>query len=382
MKTIQQSRHFVPWEDPASGVRSYLLQTDLAPFAQTFYFVNNSTTRDGRYFWFYCAFPPMGLGEGSAKTVAVLDLVTDQLHHYPNIQPSGTPLIDEQTGEIFWCQGRVIFRKGPQPQDEVRVVARIPEQYVGSRLAGHMTFSPDKRYLCIEPQKGLDSYLGAVSVETGELELWDHRQGGWTHAQLNPVVPDTVLYAMDFYTDCRNGEKHIISWDEEGRLQRSFIKRKGHAPQVIPTLYYEASHEWWSADGQKVFYCDWIKGIVRYDTRTGQSDLVMPYGVRHGYATADEQYFVGDRFLDLDGKGWYRGCATSVTFYNRITDRYAQVLTQSPALYTRENPCVYHIDAHPRFVFGERYLAYTTTVQNRVSVAFTDMAQLLERTKG
>lgn len=380
MKTIQESKYFKPWRDPASGVCSYVMDTDLAPFVQTFYFVNNSTTRDGRYFWFYCAFPPMGLGEGSAKTVAVLDLLTDELHYYPNLQPSGTPLVDEETGEIFWCQGRVIFRKGPQPSDPVQVVARVPQQYVGSRLAGHMTFSPDKKHLGIEPQKGLENYLATVSIATGETELWDHFQGGWSHAQLNPVEPDIFLYAQEFYTDFRNGERHIIPWDGEGRLLRSFVKRKGRAPQVVPTMYCEASHEWWSADGQKVFYCDWIKGIVRYNLASGQSDLAMPYGVRHGYATADERYFVGDRFLDLDGKGWYRGCATSVTFYNSVTDRYAQVLTQSPALYTREEPCVYHIDAHPRFVFGDRYLAYTTTVQHRVSVAFTDMRELLAQT--
>jgi hypothetical protein len=40
----------------------------------------------------------------------------------------------------------------------------------------------------------------------------------------------------------------------------------------------------------------------------------------------------------------------------------------------------YHFDPHPFFSADGRYVIYTTTVQNRLDVAFTKVADLLEVT--
>ena len=392
MYTAETSKHFTPWTNPQNGVVSYILTADIAPLEQTFYFVSPSSTKDGRYFWFYCAFPPNGLAEGSVKTVARIDFATDEILHFPEIQPKGSPLVDEDTGDIYWCTYTMILKRGPGKDDQIELIAKPDLKHLvvantksaslgAGRLGGHLTFNHDKTKICIEPAGKDCSCIGEVEIATGKTELWiGPMDGGWTHAQFNPKEPDTILYAMDYWSEARTGMRHIIDFDDNGKLMRSWIVRKGQKPFCIKPMYIESSHEWWSADGKKVFYCDWIKGIVRHNIETGQDDLVMPHGSRHGYATEDEKYYAGDVFLTLDGKGWFRGCAAQVRFYNSVTKQLIDILTESPELYTREDPCVYHIDPHPRFVLGDRYVAYTTTALNRVGVAFTNLDYLKELT--
>lgn len=56
-------------------------------------------------------------------------------------------------------------------------------------------------------------------------------------------------------------------------------------------------------------------------------------------------------------------------------------MTENPALYTREEPCGYHIDPHPQFALGDTVVMYTATVTGRVSAAVTDVEPLLEQTR-
>ena len=52
------NRHlFTPFTHPESGITFHILTRKVAPVQQGFYFVNDSMSADGRYLWFYCAFP-------------------------------------------------------------------------------------------------------------------------------------------------------------------------------------------------------------------------------------------------------------------------------------------------------------------------------------
>lgn len=70
--SIERSKNFSPWIDPKCKVRSYILTKRVAPLQQSFYFVNPSMTRDARYLWFYCAFPPGG-DANFGRTLAVIE---------------------------------------------------------------------------------------------------------------------------------------------------------------------------------------------------------------------------------------------------------------------------------------------------------------------
>jgi hypothetical protein len=77
MIELSTSRLFTPWTNPDSGVTIYLLTEKVAPVQQGFYFVNNSVTDDGRYLWFYCAFPPAG-SAAYGRTLGVVDFEQQQ----------------------------------------------------------------------------------------------------------------------------------------------------------------------------------------------------------------------------------------------------------------------------------------------------------------
>lgn len=382
MHTVETSKHFTKYVDFCSGVESYILNNDAAPLQKPVYFASQSTSKDCRYFWFVCAFPPNGLWEGSAQTMACLDLETDEIYYHPDV-PAGAPAIDPDTGELYYCTQNLVLKKGPQPDSPVTRIGKVPEKYrlFPGRVATHLTFSADKKELFCDISSGNETYLTSLNIQTGEFEHWYTLHGGWNHAQFNPVDKDLALFAMEFWQDLQTGERHRIGANEEGRLTRMWTIRRGEEPVNHLPVYKEASHEWWSGDGRKIYYCDWRYGIGCINLDTQERKIVHPTGYRHGYSTRDDRFFVGDIFEYNDQWKWYRGCATSVNFYNSETHRPIDIITRNPALYTQDDPCVYHIDAHPRFVFNDQYVAFCTTVHGKPSVGFTSVAHLEEMTR-
>ena len=384
MKTIETSRHFDLWRDPVSGIETYVLKGETAPFHQTIYFVAASTTKDGRYFWFYCAFPPLLGSEGSEKSMAVLDLYTDEIYYHPDIQPAGTPMVDQDSGELYWPTANYIFKKGPHPKDAVTKIAKIPSDMrrLGGRVASHMTFSPDKSEIFCDVSSGNYTFLSTVNVKTGIFSVWHKSFGGWNHAQINPVDGDLALYAMDFWVNISTSIRNPIGRDEENKITRLWTIRRGEDPVHHKAMFEQASHEYWSANGKRIYYCDKDRGTCSVDIETGERKLVHPEGYRHSYMTADEKYCCADIFLYDEEGQWYRGCPTRVNFHNTVTGKTVDIVTENPALYKKSEPCVYHIDPHPRFVFNDEYVAFTTTVHGRVDVAFTKVSQLIKATGG
>ncbi len=65
-------------------------------------------------------------------------------------------------------------------------------------------------------------------------------------------------------------------------------------------------------------------------------------------------------------------------FLNRETGK-TLVVVDNPerADYAGRN---YHIDPHPRFVCGDRYVVFTTTIRGEIDVAVVETGQLVERT--
>ena len=381
MYTVETSKHFTKYVDFVTGVESYILNNEAAPLQKPVYFASKSTSKDMRYFWFICAFPPQGLLEGSALTMACLDLETDEIYHHPDV-PAGSSAIDPDTGDLYYTTQNLILKKGPKPDSPVNRIAKVPKEWrlFPGRVASHLTLSADKKELFCDVGSGNEVYLSSCNIETGEFELWHQLHGGWNHAQFNPVDNDLALFAMDFWQDYQTGIRERIGKTENGQLTRMWTIRRGEKPVSHLPVYNEASHEWWSADGKKIYYCDWRYGIGCVNIETGERSLVHPTGYRHGYSSADDKYFCADIFNYGDNFQWYRGCATTVNFYNSETKRPIDVITRNPALYTADEPCVYHIDAHPRFVFNDKYIAYCSTVHGKPSVGFTSVDHLVHMT--
>jgi hypothetical protein len=383
MYTVETSKHFEQFADPVTGVETWVLKNEIAPMQQSFYFVIPSTTRDCRYLWFNVMYPPGGLWEGSAKYAACLDFQTDEIYLHRDVQLKNRALLDEETGEIFWTSASNVYRKGPKPESQVQWIAKTPAEMrvFPGRVANHMTFSPDKSRICCDIGSGNKVYLSSLDIKTGKFDCWIELYGGWNHAQFNPVHDNIILYAMEFWNDITTGERHVIERDENRQLKRLWTIKKGEQPVCHKPVFEEASHEWWNAGGNRIYYCDWKKGVCYLDFFTGDRKCVVPLPARHAHATADESFICYDNFLyDEGGTKWYRGCATSASFYNTKTGKGTDIITRNPPLYTKEEPCVYHIDPHPRFVFNDAYIQHTVTVLGKCSLGFTRTADLAAMT--
>lgn len=384
IEKVKRSKHFKAWKDPESGVVSYVLDSDAVPHTQSFYFTNRSITNDGRYMWVYCAFPPAG-DANYGRSLAVVDLDEDTFTHFPETQfLDASPLIDLENGTAYWCNKSGVYRRGPRPEDRTQCVAPLPDFLRGKgalvRIATHMTFSTDKRKVCFDAEVGNHWIMGDLDLASGLYTVWYEFDYARNHAQFNPAEPDLLLFAEDMWTEKQDGKFHDITYDKNGGLARLWTIKKGEEPVYWPPLYTEARHEWWSADGKSIYYVDWNYGAIKIDTVTGKREVADPRGTWHAHCTDDELLFVADE-NEIDGKKWYRGCKSRVHFYNTKTKKYVNIATENPALYTREEPCRYHIDPHPQFTFGDTVVMYTATVTGRVSAAVTEVAPLLERTR-
>jgi hypothetical protein len=105
--------------------------------------------------------------------------------------------------------------------------------------------------------------------------------------------------------------------------------------------------------------------------------------VWHAFCSEDEELFVFDSTLPSKGLPVWRGCASTVQFFNKRTGKHFRFLTCNPALddWSPENQCKYHIDPHPRFVLQDKYITFTTTVKGKVDLAVADVSDLIEATK-
>jgi len=371
MLDLVHSKLFTPWTDPTSGIVSYILTRKVAPVQEGFYFVNDSMACQGRYWWFYCAFPPSGTA-AQGRTLGVVDFATQEVRHFPGTQFNlASPFVDVDTGEVYWGMGSAVWKRGPQPEDSVALVNCLPADLVQhrfvERIATHLTLSADRRAFMIDAAVGLQWIFGAMPVDGGDFEVWHTFHRNYNHAQFSPIDPDLVLLAQENHPDPITGLQFRI----EDRL---WLLRRGGVPRPILPTPTRLSHEWWDPDGEHVWCIKGDVGVWRVNIATQVvEEIPWPGGRWHSHSTADGKYLAGDANLTF-----YRGCPSTVNFLNRETGKSVRIVDNPEmANHTGAN---YHIDPHPRFCFGERYVVFTTTVRGQVDVALVPTATLRART--
>ena len=363
---------FTPWQDPDSGVTSYILSKKIAPVQEAFYFVNNSMTDDGRYLWFYCAYPPSGSAQ-QGRTLGLLDFQTGEINVFPETQFNhASPYVDVKTGDIFWGMDTSVWRRGPRPQDKAELIGSVPPELVGARfadrIATHLTPSADGKEFFVDTSVGLQSIFGSINVKTGAFEHWHTFNRNFNHVQFSPTDPDLILFAQEFHPDPITGLIFPIT-------DRMWLMRRGEQPRPLfdePTV---VTHEWWDEDGEHV-WCIHKTGTWRVNIHTQEvENLGWPAGAWHSHHHASGKYLVGDVQLS---ESFYRGAPSEVHFLNRETDESVRIA---------KNPGVsgivganYHIDPHPRFVGDGQFVVFTTTVRGEVDLAIIPTADLIAQT--
>lgn len=395
MYTPFNSRHFTTHIDPVSKIRIAVLSTHVAPIQQGFYFVNSGWSDDGRYMWFYCAFPP-----ASGRSLAVIDFLNDEIHHYPEVRGEGY-MVDHRTGDVYWGCTQGIFKRSPHPQDKPILIAKLPENCRKAGISGvatHLTFTPNYEELLADINTGLGSVIGTFNIVTGEFTEWYRTAPGvpYNHAQMNPIDGNMCMCAHEYSYDAKVGD-YVAPAMVDGIYPRlQIITRDGGCKMLKPKGNY-ATHEWWAPSGKSVYYCnsDYVEdgsriGIIARDAMDGSDPTIVcrvnvpgGSGTWHAHCSKDERYFVTDGAYPYGDLTWWRGCESMVHFYNTETGKLFKFLTKNPIVegWSPENQCTYHIDAHPRFVLNDSLVSFTTTVCGRVDVALVSVDQLIEATK-
>lgn len=385
MMNPEQSSLFTRWQDPITGVESYLLSQRVAPVQMGFYFVNTSFTSDGRYLWFYCLFPP-AVQHPYGGQLGVTDLETQEVRCYPETMfMDASPYIDSTTGEAYWTTGLEIWKRGPHAADVPVKIGQFPADIANNRrprrIATHLTRSADGKSFAIDAEFSPDWYIGDVPVDGSPARIWQKLDRCYNHAQFSPTDPDLILASQDGWHDAATG-------NYGGSEDRLWLIRRGEKVRPIlprePLSSDHRGHEWWDADGQHVWYIDYHKGTEKVNIHTGTRQTIWPLGHTHSHCDRQSRYLVGDVY---DGPDQWQ-----MAFFNINTGRQIHIVSKFPTFpsiasgsaLSATTPCFnrsyYHIHPHPQFCRRDQYICYTTNVRGQIDIALTPVDQLVART--
>lgn len=371
MIDLNNSDLFNPVTHPASGVTIYVLKSKVAPVQEAFYFVNDSMSADGRYLWFYCAFPPSG-NAGRGRTLGVVDFHMGEVRHYPETQfGEASPYVDANTGKVFWQHDRYLWKRSPECDAPVELLNQVPDDLIGGRqvmrAATHLTRSADGKEFFIDLGLQMHWLFGSLPIDGGDFQLWHRFDRLHDHAQFSPTDPDEALFAEEFHADPITGLTFPVT-------NRMWLLRRGEEPRpILREPKRGISHEWWDPDGQHA-WCVCGNETWRVRVADGEVEKVgFPRHCWHSHSSLDGRLIVGDSKNDFG-----RGCASKIHFLNRNTGK--DIMFVENAEHTDYAGRNYHIDPHPRFVCNDQYVVFTTTVRGEIDVALVPTEQLIEKT--
>ena len=394
MYTPFTSKHFTKYTDPVSGQTIAVLTTKFAPIQQVNYFTNPGGTKDGRYYWFSCSYP-----SGGGRLWAVIDFETDEMHLFPETHTSAGPMIDQETGYLYFNSKDAIFYRTPNPWDRPVKILDLPEEIKavdGFYSNCHLSFNADRKDMVIECITSKNERLGGFqNLETGEYTQLYYSCDGvyYDHTHGSPTDPDLISVANDLWDENIMAYKDVF---EDGIFPRLNIITRDGKRTVLKPYGNCATHEWWAADGKGMYYINnYLKGtdeaILGYTPIDGGEPEVIfsactpgaTNSLWHGHCSQNQKYFVADAAYPCMGEPIWRGTESMLYFHNHITGKTIKFLTKNPVVegWSPKNPCWYHIDPHPSFTMDDRYIAFTTTVLGHVDLAFADVASLIEATK-
>ena len=407
--TPETSKLFVPFVDPVSGVKSYLLKPGLiAPSHQTLYFNVKSMTDDGRFLVFVCHDNEYtGDGTGTRKPgetkknlIAVVDFLKDEVIELDNRMAGFLTRLDTVYDRLYYVRkaknpaDAAICRRDllDDPHKEIEV-CKIPyELHRGKRVGYYCTHitlngARDKAFMdsLLRPPDAKDHdwpgdefVQGVIDLKTGRYESWGTTDFHCNHGQFNPKDDTLALCAWEY------------CWEEKGRAYqaktgwypRLWLKRADGSNEMVPARRANgASHEIWDEDGTGFSWCGC--GVWHHDLATGRQEMFCPEkGAAHATLSADKRYVA----YDVRVNGRWRGGPWRTGFWNRETDRGVTIFSTRPALggsTGSEQESKLHPDPHPQFVCHDRYVCMTiNNLDGHMDFLVTPVKELVERTKG
>ncbi len=389
LATPETSRLFVKRVDPQSGVTSYMLRPGIAAEnQQSLYFVIKSMTDDGRFLFFWKSDNEFKAKGPVRRRLAMVDFEKDEV-----VDPglgNVMPFVDAAKDLIYFvAHGGPNGKAGISVLDlkadplQPRQLCEMPQALTGlgrvNNYCTHLTLTRDrsKAFLdsSIATSNGTRYVQGTVTLATGEYESWGETYFHCNHGQLCPADDDLALCAWEG------------SWLEQGR---EFERKTGFSPRMwfihsdgrhefVPAYRSnkEPTHETWASDGKGHYWCSKPMGVFYQDRKTGHQWNVCPHYAEHASMSDDGRFVV----FDQKPKGWWRGSAQRVGFWNRAAGRHVWVYSTSASLCGVKRQSTLHPDAHPHFGGGGRYVISTIDcADGHMDLLVTPVAELVART--
>lgn len=369
MYDLNKHPYFERWEDPVTGIESFVLKERVAPVQQSFYFTNASVSKDEQWLWFYTAFPP-----NRQRTLAVVCLNPDNpiIKHFPQAGfTAASPMVTPEGDAVYFCMANNVYRL--DTEGKTSTVCTVSEDYIGrrqfTRIATHLTMSADGKYLLLDGDLGNFWWVGIGNIETGEVEILREFSNHHNHAQFSTTDPDLFLIPEDWWNDKVSG-RHFC-YDQ--RLWLMDVQKTRYEP-IRPKDWYDhnsrASHEWWSKDGL-VCWNDYETGTYECDPYSLETTHVWKRGLCHAHCSSDRQYLCAD-----ESPYKWATQPVEILFYDRKQQQETAIVSAMPQPPISRD--LYHLDPHPHFSPKDSWIVYTSMVRGQVDVALCPVQRLIE----
>ena len=358
---------FTRWQDPASGIESYILTERVAPVQFPFYFTNSSISPDGEYLWFYTAFPP-----NPHRYLGRVSLNPDKpdIKWFPqSFFHTSSPMVSPDSKGVFFFNGpQLIYMDN---EGKTKIAGDIPGDYINNRhiywISSHLSISADGKYFLVDGCIGNDFFVGTIETATGKFNLLHEFPNVHDHALFSPVNPKQFLFPRDWRRNPVTGKYEFM----ERRLWVMDIDRTYYKP-LCPDLWESrnanTAHEWYSKDGI-VCFVDYAKGVFEVNPDTKEIFHVWKCPLLcHAHSNGDRTKFCGD----LSPYYWHKQ-PLKILYFDRIKNTQKEIVSAMPQPPMPRSP--YHLDPHPHFSPDEQWIIYMTTVNGKVDVAVTPTAQ-------
>lgn len=364
---LEKHPYFTRWQDPASGIVSYVLTERVAPVQMPFYFTNSSMSADGEYLWFYVGFPPnphRHLGRVTLNPEKP-DIKWFPQSCFNSISPLVSP---DSKGIYFFSDTKLVYM---DTEGETKIVSEIPMDYINFRhvyyVSTHLSISADGKYFIVDGHIGNDFFVATIEVNGGKFKLLHEFPNVHDHALFSPVDPKQFLIPRDWQRNPATGKYEFM----EKRLWTMDIDQTYYNP-LCPDLWEgrmtDTAHEWYSKDGI-VCFVDYKKGAFEVNPNTKEIHHIWKCPLLcHAHSNGDRTKFCGD----LNPYLWHQQ-PLKLLYFDRIKNTQLEIVSAMPQPPIPRQP--FHLDPHPHFSPDEQWIIYMTTVNGTVDVAVTPIEQ-------